>query len=49
MGEVIQFPQPGGTEVLHFDEKHAFGEIGGCPFGLERYPPDVLSPLLTFR
>lgn len=29
MGTVIEFPQRGGTEVLHFDEKHSFGEIGG--------------------
>jgi hypothetical protein len=46
MGEVIQFPQPGGTEVLHFDEKHAFGEIGGLMLSLvqEQNKPD--SPVI---
>jgi hypothetical protein len=34
MGHVIQFPQPGGTEVLYFDQKHAFGEIGGLMLSL---------------
>jgi hypothetical protein len=28
MAEVIQFPQRVETQTLHFDEKHAFGEIG---------------------
>jgi hypothetical protein len=46
MGDVIQFPQPGGTEVLHFEEKHAFGEIGGLMLSLvqEQDKPD--SPLI---
>jgi hypothetical protein len=46
MGDVIQFPQPGGTEVLHFDGKHAFGEIGGLMLSLvqEQNKPD--SPLI---
>jgi hypothetical protein len=34
MGDVIPFPQPGGTEILHFDETHAFGEIGGLMLSL---------------
>ena len=34
MGTVIQFPQREGTEVLHFDEKHPFGEIGGLTLSL---------------
>jgi hypothetical protein len=29
MADVIQFPQRAKTQTLHFDEKHAFGEIGG--------------------
>jgi hypothetical protein len=46
MGDVIPFPQPGGTEVLHFEEKHAFGEIGGLMLSLvqEQNKPD--SPLI---
>ena len=28
MAEVIQFPKRTETQTLHFDEKHAFGEIG---------------------
>jgi hypothetical protein len=46
MGEVIQFPQPGETEVLHFEEKHPFGEIGGLMLSLvqEQNKPD--SPLI---
>ncbi len=34
MGTVIQFPQREGTEVLHFDEKHPFGGIGGLTLSL---------------
>ncbi len=29
MAEVIAFPKRVETRTLHFDEKHAFGEIGG--------------------
>ncbi len=34
MAEVIQFPQRVETQTLHFDEKHAFGEIGGLMLSL---------------
>jgi hypothetical protein len=46
MGEVIQFPQPGGTEVLHFDEKHAFGEVGGLMLSLVQEQDKPESPLI---
>jgi hypothetical protein len=46
MGEVIQFPQPGGTEVLRFDEKHAFGEIGGLMLSLVQEQDKPASPLI---
>jgi hypothetical protein len=46
MGEVIQFPQPRGTEVLHFDEKHTFGEIGGLMLSLVREQDKPGSPLI---
>jgi hypothetical protein len=46
MGEVIEFPQPGGTEVLHFDEKHAFGEIGGLMLSLAQEQNKEDSPLI---
>ena len=46
MGDVIQFPQPGGTEVLHFDEKHAFGEIGGLMLSLVQEQDKPGSPLI---
>jgi hypothetical protein len=29
MAKVIQFPQRAETQTFHFEEKHAFGEIGG--------------------
>ncbi|GEO18892.1 hypothetical protein [Microvirga aerophila] len=45
MGEVIEFPQPGGTEVLHFDEKHAFGEIGDLMLSLVQEQNKEDSPL----
>ena len=44
MGEVIPFPQPGGTEVLHFDEKHAFGEIGGLMLSLVQEQDKQAAP-----
>jgi hypothetical protein len=34
MAEVIQFPQRTETQTFHFDEKHAFGEIGGLMLSL---------------
>jgi hypothetical protein len=34
MAELIQFPQRGETKTLHFDERHAFGEIGGLMLSL---------------
>ena len=46
MGEIIPFPQPGGTEVLHFDEKHAFGEIGGLMLSLVQEQDKPGSPLI---
>jgi hypothetical protein len=46
MGDVIPFPQPGGTEVLHFDEKHAFGEIGGLMLSLVQEQDKPGSPLI---
>jgi hypothetical protein len=46
MGEVIQLPQPGRTEVLHFDEKHAFGEISGLMLSLMQKQNKENSPLI---
>ena len=46
MGEVIQFPQPGGTEVLHFEEKHIFGEVGGLMLSLVQEQDKLESPLV---
>ena len=46
MGEVIPFPQPGGTEVLHFDGKNAFGEIGGLMLSLVQEQNREDSPLI---
>ncbi|UVF22282.1 hypothetical protein HPT29_026750 (plasmid) [Microvirga terrae] len=34
MADVIQFPKRPETQTLHFDEKHAFGEIGGLMLSL---------------
>jgi hypothetical protein len=34
MAEVIQFPQRGGIKTLHFNERYAFGEIGGLVLSL---------------
>jgi len=34
MAEVIAFPQRVEAKTLHFDEKHAFGEIGGLMLSL---------------
>jgi hypothetical protein len=46
MGDVIQFPQPGGAEVLRFGEKHAFGEIGGLMLSLVQEQDKPGSPLI---
>ena len=46
MGEVIQFPQPEGAEVLHFEEKHAFGEVGGLMLSLVQEQDKPGSPLI---
>jgi hypothetical protein len=46
MGEVIEFPQPGATEILRFDEKHAFGEIGGLMLSLVQEQDKLGSPLI---
>jgi hypothetical protein len=45
MAEVIAFPQRVGTKTLHFDEKHAFGEIGGLMLSLMREDGNVDGPL----
>ncbi len=34
MAEVIQFPHRIESQTFHFDEKHAFGEIGGLMLSL---------------
>jgi lysophospholipase L1-like esterase len=34
MADVIKFPQRTVTQTLHFEEKHAFGEIGGLMLSL---------------
>jgi hypothetical protein len=44
-GDIIPFPQPGETEVLHFDEKHTFGEIGGLMLALVQEQGKEDSPL----
>jgi len=46
MGEVIQLPQPGGTEVLRLEEKHAFGESGGLMLSLVQEQDKEDSPLI---
>jgi hypothetical protein len=42
MAEVIQFPTRTETQTLRFDEKHAFGEVGGLMLSLvqEQGHPD---------
>jgi hypothetical protein len=45
MAEVIQFPQRAETQTLHFDEKHAFGEIGGLMLSLVQEQGKEDSPL----
>ncbi len=34
MAQVIQFPKRTETQTLRFDEKHAFGEVGGLMLSL---------------
>jgi hypothetical protein len=46
MGDIIQFPERGGTEVLRFEEKHAFGEIGGLMLSLAQEQDKPDSPLI---
>ena len=46
MGTVIQFPQREGTEVLHFDEKHPFGEIGSLTLSLVQEQGREDAPLI---
>jgi hypothetical protein len=46
MGTVIQFPQREGTEVLHFDEKHPFGEIGSLTLSLVQEKGREDAPLI---
>jgi hypothetical protein len=46
MGTIIQFPQREGTEILHFDEKHPFGEIGGLMLSLVQEQGKEDAPLI---
>jgi lysophospholipase L1-like esterase len=46
MGDIIPFPQREGTEVLHFEEKHAFGGIGGLMLSLVQEQDKPSSPLI---
>ena len=50
MAEVIQFPKRTETQTLHFDEKHAFGEIGGLMLSLlqEQDKADAPYTLVLF-
>ena len=44
MAEVIQFPQRTETQTLRFDEKHAFGEIGGLMLSLVQEQDKAHAP-----
>jgi hypothetical protein len=44
MAEVIQFPQRIESQTLHFDEKHAFGEIGGLMLSLVQEQSNENAP-----
>jgi hypothetical protein len=44
MAEVIQFPQRTETQILHFDDKHAFGEIAGLTLSLIQEQGKVDAP-----
>ena len=46
MGTIIQFPQRDGTEILRFDEKHPFGEIGGLMLSLVQEQGKEDAPLI---
>jgi hypothetical protein len=46
MGTIIQFPKREGAEVLHFDEKHPFGEIGGLMLSLVQEQGKEDGPLI---
>jgi hypothetical protein len=50
MAEVIQFPKRTETQTLRFDEKHAFGEIGGLMLSLvqEQDKADAPYTLVLF-
>ena len=50
MAEVIAFPQRVETKTLHFEEKHAFGEIGGLMLSLvqEQDKADAPYTLVLF-
>ena len=50
MAEVIAFPQRVETRTLHFDEKHAFGDIGGLTLSLvqEQNKADAPHTLVLF-
>jgi hypothetical protein len=50
MAEVIAFPQRVERRTLHFDEKHAFGEIGGLMLSLvqEQDKADAPYTLVLF-
>jgi len=45
MADVIQFPQRAVTQTLHFDEKHAFGEIGGLMLSLVQEQGNENAPI----
>jgi hypothetical protein len=45
MADIIPFPQREVTEILRFDEKHAFGEIGGLFLSLVQEQDNEDSPL----
>jgi hypothetical protein len=46
MAEVIAFPQRGETKTFYFDEKHAFGEIGGLMLSLVQEQGHEEGPIM---
>jgi hypothetical protein len=46
LADVIQFPQRVETKTLHFDEKHAFGEIGGLMLSLVQEQGEEEGPFI---
>ena len=46
MAEVIAFPQREETKTFHFDEKQAFGEIGGLTLSLVQEQGHEEGPLM---